>query len=80
MTRHPRSKLPSRSYNQRTGADVRLLIILALVSLLLALGLSAWRKVQEDTVPAAQEHNRRLEQAVEPPRHEPQQLRVGAEE
>ena len=58
----------ARDYDSRSHAHVGFLLILALVSLVVALGLSAHRKVQKDTVPAAQEHNRRLEQASKQPR------------
>jgi hypothetical protein len=32
----------TRTYNERSGSDVRLLLIIALVILVLALGLSSW--------------------------------------
>jgi hypothetical protein len=58
---------------------VGFLVILALVSLVVALGLYALRQVKA-TEPALAEYERRLEQAAEQPGREHQQLRVDAEE
>ena len=58
-TRAPKT----RTYNQRSGAEVSLLIILALVSLLVALGLYAWGRV-EDLAPELEERQRHLEEVA----------------
>lgn len=62
-----RSRLTSRRpYHQRSGVDVRLLLILALVSLLLALGLYALGQVAV-LEPQLGERQRRQEAAAEQP-------------
>jgi uncharacterized protein HemX len=62
----PGSRSVNRTYHQRTGADVRLLVLIALVSLVVALGLYAWLRV-EAVQPSIEERQRRMEQAADAP-------------